>query len=58
MVTAILSFLGSVVSALPKLLEFYSKWRKEQAATKDKLAKDTRNEEAIKRALDSGRGAP
>lgn len=55
MLTAVLTFLGSVISALPKILQFVSDWRKQKAAERDKTTKDTRNEEALQRALDRDR---
>lgn len=51
MLAAILGFLGSVVSALPKLLEILTGWKKDQAIAAEQTAKDDRNEQAIRDAL-------
>lgn len=50
MVTAILTFLGSVISALPKLLEMAVTWKREKAIAEDQAAKDNRNAAAIREA--------
>lgn len=50
MLAAILNFLGSVVSALPKLLEILTSWKKDQAIAAEQTAKDNRNEQAIRDA--------
>jgi len=50
MLAAILGFLGSVVSALPKLLEILTGWKKDQAIAAEQTAKDQRNEQAIREA--------
>jgi hypothetical protein len=50
MVTAILSFLGSVISALPKLLEMAGSWRRDKAIAEDQANKDNRNAAAIREA--------
>lgn len=51
MLAAILSFLGSLASALPKALEMIRDWRVKAAADADKQAKDERNRKAIDDAV-------
>lgn len=48
--TALLSILGSLAGALPKLLEEVKGWRIERGADADKAAKDARNKQAIEDA--------
>lgn len=50
MLAAILGFLGSVISALPKLLETIRDWKKAETVAADQTAKDNRNESAIREA--------
>lgn len=50
MLSAILGFLGSVVSALPKLLDVLTKWKKDQLIAEEQTAKDERNAAAIREA--------
>lgn len=50
MLSAILGFLGSVVSALPKLIEAVRNWKKDQAIADEQAAKDNRNAAAIRDA--------
>lgn len=50
MVTAILTFLGSVISALPKLLEMAGAWKRDKTIAEDQAAKDNRNAAAIREA--------
>jgi hypothetical protein len=52
--TALLSILGSLAGALPKLLDEVKGWRVERGADADKAAKDARNRKAIE---DARRGA-
>ena len=58
MLAAILGFLGSVVSALPKLLEILTGWKKDQAIAAEQTAKDQRNEQAIRDAITPPPGGP
>ena len=51
MVTAILAFLGSVISALPKLLEIVGTWKRDKAIAEDQATKDNRNAAAIREAI-------
>ena len=51
MVSAMLSFLGSIISALPKLLEMAATWRRKKAVAEDQAAKDNRNAAAIREAI-------
>lgn len=51
MVAAILSFLGSLISALPKLLEMAGTWRREKAIAAAQAVKDDRNAAAIREAI-------
>ena len=50
LVTAILSFLGSLLNNAPKLLEMFGQWGRDKAAAAEKTSKDTRNEQAIRDA--------
>lgn len=54
-ITALLSFLGSLFGALPKILETVREWQAAKAAAKDKAEKDERNRKAIE---DARRSAP
>ena len=58
MLAAILGFLGSVVSALPKLLEIVTGWKKDQAIADEQAAKDARNAAAIREASDPAPSGP
>ena len=49
--TALLSFFGSLVSALPKLLEAYKDWRVAKQTAEQKAQKDERNAKAISDAI-------
>lgn len=51
---ALLSFLGSLFTALPKTLEIIRDWQREKAILQSKQAKDQRNEAAIQRARSGG----
>ena len=51
MVASILSFLGSLISALPKLLEMAGTWRREKAIAAAQADKDNRNSAAIREAI-------
>lgn len=51
MVSAILGFLGSVISALPKLLEMAVSWKRDKAIAEDLAAKNNRNAAAIREAI-------
>jgi hypothetical protein len=48
---ALFSFLGSLVSALPKILEAIRDWRIEKQAIETKAKKDERNARAISDAI-------
>jgi len=51
MVAAILSFLGSLISALPKLLEMAGTWRREKSIAAAQAVKDNRNAAAIREVI-------
>lgn len=58
MLAAILGFLGSVVSALPKLLDILTKWKKDQAIADEQATKDARNAAAIREACQPNPPSP
>lgn len=58
MLAAILGFLGSVISALPKLIETIRDWKKAEEVAANKTAKDNRNESAISEANSNNRNSP
>ena len=53
---SLLSFLGALASAAPKVLEMLRDWRVRDAAAKDQAAKDERNRKAVDEALRSPGG--
>lgn len=51
-VAAVLNFLSSFITGLPKLIDGIRKWQRDSEIAESEVAKNQRNKEALARALE------